>query len=63
MEITKVYKQANSLAVIIPKAIANKLNIERGDRIVWECINDREAVVIYKLHNNHAAVAQPGMRY
>ena len=33
--ITKIYKQSNSLALIIPAEIVRKLNLQRGQYVAW----------------------------
>ena len=38
--ITKIYKQTNSLAAIIPVEIVKKLNLQKGQYVVWELRGD-----------------------
>jgi len=33
--ITKIYKQSNSLALIIPAEIVRKLGLQRGQYVAW----------------------------
>jgi len=47
MEVTKVYRQTNSLATVIPKSIVEHLSLDKGDYITWEIIDNK--VIIYKL--------------
>jgi len=34
--ITKIYRQTNSLALIIPAEIVKKFNLKKGQYVVWE---------------------------
>jgi antitoxin component of MazEF toxin-antitoxin module len=40
--ISKVYRQGNSLAVILPKAVVEKLQLEAGKYIKWTIFDDGE---------------------
>jgi len=47
MEVSKIYKQGNSLAVIVPKSIAESLQLQPGNHLAWKVLDDK--VIIYKL--------------
>jgi len=38
--ITKIYRQTNSLALIIPAEIVKKFNLKKGQYVVWELRGD-----------------------
>ena len=39
--ITKIYRQTNSLALIIPAEIVRKLKLRRGQYIAWDVENGK----------------------
>jgi len=41
MKITKIYKQTNSLALIIPAEIVRKLGLRRGQYVAWDIENGK----------------------
>jgi len=39
--ITKIYRQTNSLALIIPAEIVKKFNLQRGQYVAWDIENGK----------------------
>jgi len=43
-EVSRVFKQGNSLATVIPKKVVEELNVRAGSVLVW-MVRDGEAVL------------------
>jgi len=39
--ITKIYRQTNSLALIIPAEIVKKFNLKKGQYVAWDIENEK----------------------
>jgi len=48
--ITKIYRQTNSLALIIPTEIVRKLNLQRGQYVTWDIDIENGKIVITPLN-------------